>query len=343
MSIKKGQEGRKVKIANADRERLHKEFQHYLTSVKDKPELFHAPDAQYFREFVSKVERYPDKSKYLDRDNTLWLPVIAGPDVTKGYVMTLAKQRSGAEVSDHPILSVYSCNTSFRINALSAVSNKQAIKLTEIRLVDGNGHQIHCRLTLHLADCGRALERDDKLHLDQFTPLSFQINANTHRMPALFIVQMSHVGHLALLNDMVCDELLVCNSTSETAENQAALLGAPDHDGLDPRATTPPVCTNEIRVCARYRVRFIGCVCDVLPVGQRDLATRKEDCYFAMDDLDKMTPSHKRNMLFWWYATNVYNISGKSKRGKLLECLEYAIRLEHPNPDGVRYKGYRGK
>jgi hypothetical protein len=62
-----------------------------------------------------------------------------------------------------------------------------------------------------------------------------------------------------------------------------------------------------------------------------------------MDDLDKMTPSHKRNMLFWWYATNVYNISGKSKRGKLPECLEYAIRLEHPNPDGVRYKGYRGK
>jgi hypothetical protein len=59
-----------------------------------------------------------------------------------------------------------------------------------------------------------------------------------HRMPALFIVQMSHVGHLALLDDMVRDELLVCNTTSETAENQAALLGAPDHDGLDPRATS---------------------------------------------------------------------------------------------------------
>ena len=154
---------------------------------------------------------------------------------------------------------------------------------------------------------------------------------------------MSHVGHSALLDDMVRDKLLVCNSTSETAENQAALLGAPDHDGLDPRATSPPVCTNENRVCARYGVRFIGCVCDVLPVGQRDLATIKEDCYFATDDLDEMTPSHKRNMFFWWYATNVYNISGKSKRGKLPECLEYAIRLEHPNPDGVRYKGYRGK
>jgi hypothetical protein len=61
-----------------------------------------------------------------------------------------------------------------------------------------------------------------------------------------------------------------------------------------------------------------------------------------MDDLDKMTPSHKRNMLFLWYATNVYNISGKSKQRKLPECLEYAIRLEHPNPDGVRYKGYCG-
>jgi hypothetical protein len=189
----------------------------------------------------------------------------------------------------------------------------QAIKLTEIRLVDGDSHQIHCRLALHLADRGRALERDDKLRLDLFTPPSFEINANTHRMPALFIVQMSHVGHSALLDDMVREELLVCNSTRETADNQAALLGAPDHDGLDPWATSPPVCTNENRVCARYGVWFIGCVCDVLLVGQRYLATIKEDCYFAAVDLDEMTPSHKRNMLFWWYATNVYNISGKSK------------------------------
>jgi hypothetical protein len=130
VSIKKGQEGSKVKIANADRNRLHEEFQHYLTSVKDKPELFHAPDAQYLRKFVSKVERYPNKFKYLDQDNTLRLPVIVGPDVTKGYVMALAKQRSGAEVSDHPILSVYSRNTSFLIDVSSVVSNKQAIKLT---------------------------------------------------------------------------------------------------------------------------------------------------------------------------------------------------------------------
>ncbi len=47
MSIKKGQEGRKVKIANADRKRLHEEFQHYLTSVKDKPELSHAPESLF--------------------------------------------------------------------------------------------------------------------------------------------------------------------------------------------------------------------------------------------------------------------------------------------------------
>ena len=44
---------------------------------------------------------------------------------------------------------------------------------------------------------------------------------------------------------MVRDELLVCNTKSETAEKQAAFLGAHDHDGLDPQATSPPECTNE--------------------------------------------------------------------------------------------------
>jgi hypothetical protein len=88
---------------------------------------------------------------------------------------------------------------------------------------------------------------------------------------------------------------------------------------------------------------FIKCVCEVIPVNQRNLQAIKEDCYFATDNLESMSNSHKRNMIYWWYATNVFSISGKGTRGQLPLCLEYEIRKEFPNPDGVPYKGYKGR
>jgi hypothetical protein len=38
-------------------------------------------------------------------------------------------------------------------------------------------------------------------------------------------------------------------------------------------------------------------------------------------------------MLYWWYATNVYSLSGKGHRGKLPDCLEYAIKKHFPPED----------
>ena len=48
-------------------------------------------------------------------------------------------------------------------------------------------------------------------------------------------------------------------------------------------------------------------------------------------------------MFFWWYATNVFSISGKGHCEKMPECLEYDIRDNYPNADGVPYKGHRGQ
>ena len=63
----------------------------------------------------------------------------------------------------------------------------------------------------------------------------------------------------------------------------------------------------------------------MIPVAERNLATIKEDCYFADESLEDMSQSHKCNMLFWRYATNVYSIVGKGVR-QLPRCLVYAIR-----------------
>ena len=353
--------------------------------------LYQKAEVQYIREFVDEVARFPNKYRPMDHDNTLRLPVMAGPDLTKGYVKALADLKSGRDVADNPILMVYTRTTNYRDDTAHAESDKQRIKMTEMKLVDGDGHQIFCRLALHLADAGRALNRGDKIRLVMFTPLTHQYKGNPEwperTLPALFICQMSLVGQMSALDmdSMVKEDIPYCRSTNTdvdgvvTASDRwllpsekpaAVVLGggtslettaalhdsssaassgttsyaaagsAPVLDPLNPLTMRTPVCTHSNRLCACHGIRFIGCVCDVLPVNQRTLTTIKEDCYFATTDLEDMPNNQKRNMLYWWYAVNVFNISGAGKRGKLPECLEYEIRKLYPNEDGVLYTGY---
>ena len=164
------------------------------------------------------------------------------------------------------------------------------------------------------------------------------MNKESPKMPALFIHALARVGYRELPAVIQGNyNLLPC---SRSLPNEHMDEFSPSFDRIiDPRVDPKPVCTDENRICAMYGVRFFGCICDVLPVRDRNLATIQKDCYFTIDDLEVMSNSHKRNMVFWWYATNAYGIAGKGCIEKLPECLEYAIRDTYPNPDGVPYTG----
>jgi len=74
-----------------------------------------------------------------------------------------------------------------------------------------------------------------------------------------------------------------------------------------------------------------------MPVEKLGLPAIKEDCYFATDKSEDMTNPHKRNMIYWWYAINVYSTCGKGKRKEFPTCLVHRIRQCHPSAE---YYGY---
>ena len=51
---------------------------------------------------------------------------------------------------------------------------------------------------------------------------------------------------------------------------------------------------------------FICFICIINPVDKINLQTVTEDCHFADKELDQMTESEKRCMIYWWYATNIF-------------------------------------
>jgi len=88
-----------------------------------------------------------------------------------------------------------------------------------------------------------------------------------------------------------------------------------------------------------YGIHFLNCVCDAIPVEKLDLGAIHQDCYFSTTELTHMPNNQKRNMICWWYATNIYNIAGRGNIDKLPLCLEYLVRQLYPNPDGEAYTG----
>jgi hypothetical protein len=86
-------------------------------------------------------------------------------------------------------------------------------------------------------------------------------------------------------------------------------------------------------------MRFVRCITKCFPVQTRDLVAIALECYFATTDVDQMTNSQKRNLLYHWYATNIYTIVGKYKRKELPRCLVSKIREAYPSPDGI-YKEF---
>ena len=322
-------------------------MEHMLDAIKADPDMWSAERLAYLRNFVSFACRH--NFPRLPGDDTVELPLPqASKEATHGYVQALTNLESGSDVPgvgwgvNGPVLVVYAIETGHHKDVSSVVKKEeeQTVKLTTLRLVDGSGDQIHCRLAINLAETGRCLKRGDVIQLDSYTELRFRVNKTSPRLPGLFVHELSRLGHTILKDKNVKNILPMAKSLPD---EHTDLFEPSSERVIDPRVDEKPECTDQNRCCAVYGIRFVNCICKCMPVDKCDLATIKEDCYFATNELDDMQPNHKRNMLYWWYATNIFSISGKGNRGKLPECLEYAIREAYPNPEGVQYKGHRGK
>jgi hypothetical protein len=72
-----------------------------------------------------------------------------------------------------------------------------------------------------------------------------------------------------------------------------------------------------------------------------ELTEVSRECWFLdVADVTMLPNRKKRNIMYWWYATNVYSIRGCGHRGELPLCLVQAIRAAYPEADG-NYRGHR--
>ena len=340
----KGEEGapasRQEEKAKADlarrKQKQNAEFKSKLDTIKANPELWHLEENKYLREFVNYVETHRRAFRCAVGDDILDT-IVSVPreerELTSGYIRAIAEHRS-TDFVDYPVLFVIGRTTRFEQQRDAAeFSNVPAppIKRTILRVVDGDGNQMTAMLATQLADQARQITRGDIIRLDLYTETTHRVNSNSPRMPAVFILKYSLLDYAAFTPVDALHEPIACTSTLPFNALPASASN-PD------RSAAPVDCNATNRYCSIHDVTFPACICDSVRVEDVDLEAITEDCWFATETLEEMSNSHKRNVIYWWYATNHYNICGKRKRKPLPKCLVHKIRQLYPSDEFTGYE-----
>jgi len=166
--------------------------------------------------------------------------------------------------------------------------------------------------------------------------------SNPQRSPAIVVHQFTRVGYTSISEKLQpplhCPDSTELEQSTRLTDPSPVVASTPD--GNEYEENVQVECTPENRCCSLYGLSMVVCICDFDPVKEIDLDELRQYCWFADRDVVKMTNKQKRNMLYWWYMTNTYNICGAGKRKEPPACLKYAIRHAYPETDG-KYVVYK--
>lgn len=96
----------------------------------------------------------------------------------------------------------------------------------------------------------------------------------------------------------------------------------------DPSTKEQPCCNGSL--CSKHGVSFDLCISELIPPETVPLPLVARECVFTTMEMKYMQPNHKRFLLYYYYATTIYQFHGAGNRVELPECLIYAIRKLYP-------------
>ena len=84
--------------------------------------------------------------------------------------------------------------------------------------------------------------------------------------------------------------------------------------------------------CSNHGIVTDKCIVEYVEVPSlREIAV---DCHFVDKRVENMSNSLKRNLTYWWWAVNIYQIRGKGVRVEMPMCILAHTRTKYPAPDG---------
>ena len=242
-----------------------------------------------------------------------------------------------------------------RIDIGSALAaHGRRFNTTSLTLLDGSGKLIVARVALTITEKARSLQQGHVIKLTKFHRWHVAPYDDIHSTAGIGLVDFDIVGmgqllqvdggpSAAIRSDTDALVAAVCEEADDdpTAAPEADTFG--NWDETRERPPIPPACcTAANRSCSMYgTLLFQKCVCEEMLVPtEEDLEDIADKYYATTMPVEAMANNLKRNMLYWYYATEVYHVRGWLDRKPLPTCLVFCIRFIYPNDKGERYVGF---
>ena len=88
-------------------------------------------------------------------------------------------------------------------------------------------------------------------------------------------------------------------------------------------------CTGNL--CSTNGLHFVVCLSKCVPIEKVCLEKVASECVFVDRDLKDMEMRHKRFLVYYYYATSVYQFRGRGNRVELPKCIVSAVREKYPD------------
>ena len=242
-----------------------------------------------------------------------------------------------------------------RIDIGSALAaHGRPFNTTSLTLLDGSGKLIVARVALTITEKARSLQQGHVIKLTKFHRWHVAPYDDIHSTAGIGLVDFDIVGmgqllqvdggpSAAIRSDTDALVAAVCEEADDdpTAAPEADTFG--NWDETRERPPIPPACcTAANRSCSMYGTLFFQkCVCEEMLVPtEEDLEDIADKYYATTMPVEAMANNLKRNLLYWYYATEVYHVRGWLDRKPLPTCLVFCIRFIYPNDKGERYVGF---
>ena len=187
-----------------------------------------------------------------------------------------------------------------------------------------------------LNTAGNMLTPGTIIHIQRFLPVYYRYEDNPQRKFAIVVREFKYVGRQELSEELKSRPAHRANPTPENrpkprkqSKESKPRAKKKKPSPKEEQSATQPECNGNL--CSCHGVEFVMCITDCIKPGSITLAIVAQECVFVTRDLEEMSESDKRFLLYYYYATTVYQFHGKGNRIKLPECLKYAIRQLYPN------------
>jgi hypothetical protein len=168
------------------------------------------------------------------------------------------------------------------------------------------------------------LEEGTIVKLESFFRIYFNFDDKTSMECALLVKNFSVLGMKPVSSHLLGqpESRLSMSKKMDCPKSESDPVDpdSPVTEGKDAEANIPVIKCNG-KVCSNHGIQFVACVTECIPVTDVFLTAVAKECVFTTKPVPDMTPKEKRFLLYYWYATSVYNLEGGATKSTCLTAL----------------------